>query len=77
MNVTLFHYFPFSLEKTRLPAYCLKPTPHDRTVVKICLLPFSPHPSSTPPNFDPTVSSKVGVYLLRWGWVTEMGQANG
>lgn len=34
MNVTLFHYFLFSFEKTRLPAYCLKPTPCDCTVVK-------------------------------------------
>lgn len=47
MNVTLFHYFLFSFEKTRLPAYCLKPAPPDGTVV-ICLLPLPPYLTNIP-----------------------------
>lgn len=51
MNVTLFHYFPFLLEKTRLPAYCLKPTPHDYTVVKSVFCPSLPTPLQHPKTF--------------------------
>ena len=67
MNVTLFHYFLFSSEKTRLPAYCLKPTPHDRTVVKPVFCSFLPHLTNIPKPCLDLVSYKVMLHLLRCG----------
>lgn len=40
MNVTVFHYFLSSFERTRLPAYCLKPTPCNCSVGKSVFQPF-------------------------------------
>lgn len=72
MNVTLFHYFLFSFEKTRLPAYCLKPTPHDCAVVKSVFCPFLPHLTNIPKLCLDSVSSKVMLHLLRWGRAPSM-----
>lgn len=40
MNVTVFHYFLSSFERTRLPAYCLKPTPCNCSVGKSVFQPL-------------------------------------
>lgn len=49
-----FPLFSFSFEKTRLPA-CLKPTPHDHTVVNL-----SSAPSSTSDQHTQTLFRKSG-----------------
>ena len=67
MNVTLFHYFLFSFEKTRLPAYCLKPTPHDWAVVKSVFCPFLPRLTHISKLHVDCAPGKVTPPLWRWG----------
>lgn len=73
MNVTLFHYFPFSLEKTRLPAYCLKPTPHDYTVVKSIFGPSHPTPPQHPQTLFSLCQARLHCICRGEGGLTEMG----
>lgn len=66
MNVTLFHYFLFSFEKTRLPAYCLKPTPQDCAVVRSVFRPLLPPLTDiSQPGLAP-VMGKVTVPCQGW-----------
>lgn len=69
MNVTLFHYFLFSFEKTRLPAYCLKPTPRDCTVVKSV---FRPIPLTSYRHLRTLFRASV---QRDWAALAEMGRA--
>lgn len=77
MNVTLFHYFLFSLEKTRLPAYCLKPTPHDWTVIKSVFCPFLPRLANIPKLRIDSVPGEAALRLLRWGAGGASGEGSG
>lgn len=64
MNVTVFHYFLFSFERTRLPAYCLKPTPCDCSAVKSVFQPVASHTIRLPQHFLP-IAPDAGTMCVR------------